>query len=344
MPAADARALPMPIIAGPTAGGKSALAYALVRLLRAGSSASPPIEAEIISADAYQIYKGLDIATAKPTPEEQTFAKHHLIGVIDLARAGDEKTYTVADWLAQAEAAIAEIRARGRLPIVVGGTHLYIKSLLEGLFEGPDPDPALRASLQARPLAELRADLERIDLAAANRIHANDARRTIRALEVFHQTGTPISMLQRQWDAGRTRHDSILIGLDWPVEALNRRINARVKEMMQRGLLDETRELWQRGAFGSPGAAASPLQRQAAEALGTKQLLEHLQGRYTLDDAIEKIKIETRRFAKNQRTWLKRLKTTPGSLWLEPTLDGVHFTTSDLLAASCARAMIPSTS
>ncbi len=335
---ANATAIPMPIIAGPTAGGKSALAYALVRLLREGSSARPPIEPEIISADAYQIYKGLDIGTAKPTADEQAFVKHHLIDVIDLVSMHGQASFTVADWLAGAEAAITDIRARGRLPIVVGGTHLYIKALLEGLFEGPDPDPALRATLQARPLPDLRADLERVDPAAAQRIHANDARRTIRALEVFHQTGTPISALQRQWDAGRTRHDSILIGLDWPVDALNRRINARVKEMMQRGLLEETRELRRRGAFGTPfPSGASPLQRQAAEALGTKQLLEHLLGHGTLDEAIERIKIETRRFAKNQRTWLKRLRTTPGSVWLEPALDGSEVLSSESLAARCAR-------
>ncbi len=365
----------IPVIAGPTAGGKSALAYNLVRALREPSEGGrPSIESEIISADAFQIYRGLDIATAKPTREERAFVRHHLIDIIDLQRARSASegptdspqptAFTVADWLAHAEAAIAEIRARGRLPIVVGGTHLYIKALLEGLFEGPDPDPALRASLQARPLASLRAELARVDAAAATRIHPNDSRRTIRALEVYHQTGTPISALQQQWDVGRTRHDCCLIALDWPVETLNTRINTRVNEMMDRGMLEETRALAAGGAFGPAfanlplplgeragvrgleihstpfpkpsrgvGAAplrhtlpqgerelvATPLQRQAAEALGTKQLLEHLCGECTLDQAVEHVKIETRRFAKNQRTWLKRLKSTPGSVWLVPT-------------------------
>lgn len=368
-------ALRIPVIAGPTAGGKSALAYTLVRALRdSAHPGRPPIECEIISADAFQIYQGLDIATAKATRAEQAFVRHHLIDLIDLKRsrsAPEEcSAFTVADWLTKADAAITDIRSRERLPIVVGGTHLYIKALLEGLFEGPAPDPALRAALQARPLASLRAELERVDPAAAARIHPNDSRRTIRALEVFHQTGTAISTLQKQWDAGRTRHDCLLIGLDWPVEALNRRINARVKEMMDLGMLEETRALAAQGAFGPefvnlpltsgegagvrglehhggsqmpprhhpPGladmatlspewrgsantdaASSLPAQRQAAEALGTKQLLEHLRGEYTLDQAIERIKIETRRFAKNQRTWLKRLRTTPGSVWLRAT-------------------------
>ncbi len=316
----------IPVIAGPTAGGKSALAYALVQALREPCDAGRPgIECEIVSADAFQIYTGLDIATAKATEAERAFVRHHLIDVVDPrgARSASEgssglacsSAFTVADWLARAEAVIADIRARGRLPIVVGGTHLYIKALLEGLFEGPNPDPALRASLQARPLASLRAELERVDSAAAVRIHPNDSRRTVRALEVYHQTGTPISTLQRQWDAGRTRHDCLLIALDWPVDALNRRINARVTDMMDRGMLAETRGLLEAGAFGTPGIQ-SAVQRQAAEALGTKQLLEHLRGACTLEEAVERIKIETRRFAKNQRTWLKRLQTTSGAVVL----------------------------
>jgi tRNA dimethylallyltransferase len=149
--------------------------------------------------------------------------------------------------------------------------------------------------------AARRAELERLDPAAAARIHANDARRTVRALEVHRLTGKPISALQEQWDAGRARPDCTLVVLNWPTDELNRRINARVRAMMDAGLLEETRALHSAGRLGP----------QAREALGYKQLLEHLEGRTTLDEAVERIKIETRRFAKNQRTWLRRLQAAP---------------------------------
>jgi tRNA dimethylallyltransferase len=189
------------------------------------------------------------------------------------------------------------------------------------MFEGPGQDEALRERLRSRGLPDLRAELERVDPAAAARIHSNDERRTVRALEVYHLTGTPISAHQRQWretraDEGgdgesdgpeRPLHPTLVIGLDWPIDAINRRINARVKQMIDRGLVDEARALWHARRLGP----------QSREALGYKQLIEHFEGRRTLDDAIEKIKIETRRFAKNQRTWLKRLRLTPGSLWID---------------------------
>ncbi len=285
-----------PVIIGPTAGGKSDLAVEVAHLL------GGPDKAEIITADAFQVYRGVDVGTAKPTADERRGITHHLIDILD-----PTEPFTVSDWLAAAERALTDIRARGRTPIVVGGTHLYIKAFLEGLFEGPDPDPALREQLRALGLPALRAELERADPAAAARIHPNDERRTIRALEVFRQTGTPISAHQKQWDAGAGRADCLLVGLDWPVEALNQRINARVKSMLDRGLLEETRAL----------LSANRLGPQARQALGYKQLIEHLEGRATLDAAIEQIKIETRRLAKNQRTWLKRLRVTPGSLWID---------------------------
>jgi tRNA dimethylallyltransferase len=287
-----------PVIIGPTAGGKSDLAVEVA--LRLGGGA--PGAAEIITADSVQIYRGMDIGSAKPSAAERRGIPHHLIDI-----AEPTEPFTVSDWLAGAERALADIRARGRTPVLAGGTHLYIKAFLDGLFEGPEPDPSLRDRLRARGLPALRGELERVDPAAAARIHPNDERRTIRALEVYHQTGTPISTHQSQWDAGRTRRDCVVIGLDWPAEALNRRINARVRSMMDAGLLDEVRALHGAGRLGA----------QAREALGYKQLLGHLEGRATLDDAIEQIKIETRRFAKHQRTWMRRLRTTPGALWID---------------------------
>ncbi len=282
-----------PIIVGPTAGGKSALALGVVEAARAAG-----VDAEVISADAFAVYREMDIGTAKPSPEERARAPHHLIDVAD-----PTETFTVHDWLAGAEPIIEQLRERGALPIVVGGTHLYAKALLEGMFEGPPPDEAVRARLQAIPQPERRARLARIDPAAAERIHPNDERRTVRALEVFEQTGTPITELQRQWDA-EPRADILLAVLDWEPEAINRRINSRVRAMVERGLVAEAHDLWTRERLGPT----------AREALGYKQLVAYFEGRLTLDEAVERIKIETRRFAKQQRTWLRRLRVFPGSM------------------------------
>lgn len=286
----------MPVIIGPTAGGKSALAMGLVEHLR-----TQGLDGELVSADAIQIYRGLDIGSAKPSRAEQTHVCHHLIDVVE-----PESGYSVHQWLDAASSAISQIRTRGHVPIVVGGTHLYVKALLHGLFEGPGADETLRAELRTMEPAARRAELERVDPSAAARIHPNDERRTVRALEVFRLTGTPISEQQSQWDEG-VRPDAVLAGLLWDVEAINVRINARVRAMVEQGLVDEARGLWQGGRLGA----------QSREALGYKQLIEHFEGRCSLEDAIEAIKIETRRFAKNQRTWIRRLRTTPGSLWID---------------------------
>lgn len=291
-----------PIIAGPTAGGKTALAVAAAHAFN--QQAGEPTT-EIISADSMLIYRGLDIGSAKPTEAERCGIPHHLIDIAD-----PTERFTVHDWLTLATRTINEVRERGHVPIVVGGTHLYLKALLEGLFEGPPENPALREALAALPRDELRRRLEASDPAAAERLHPNDLRRTIRALEVFEATGTPISALQRQWDQNSQApgtQNSVLIGLDWPSEALNPRINARVRAMMVAGLLDEVRSLHASGRLGT----------QAREGLGYKQLLAYLEGDTTLDEAVEQIKIETRRFAKNQRTWLRRLRAIPGSIWID---------------------------
>lgn len=284
-----------PLILGPTAGGKSDLAVELALRLR--EERGTP--AEIVTADSMQVYRGMDIGTAKPTIEERRGVPHHLIDLV-----GPEESFSVDQWLALANTLIDKIRGRGGVPIVVGGTNLYVKSLIEGLFEGPPANEAYRAELAALTREELRKRLLAADPAAAARIHPNDTRRSIRALEVFAATGTPISELQRQWDSGRVRDDALLVFLDWPTEAINRRINARVKQMFDRGLIDEARALWAAGRLGP----------QAREALGYKQLIEHFEGRSTIDEAFERIKVETRRFAKNQRTWLRRLRTVPNKL------------------------------
>ncbi len=296
-----------PLIAGPTAGGKSALAVATALLLQEQHD----VQAEIVSADSMQVFRRMDIGTGKITDDERRAIPHHLIDVAEPTEA-----FSVERWLRLADAAIEDIESRGNVPIVVGGTHLYIKAFLEGLFEGPPKDEALRARLEAMDPTERRRELERVDPQAAARIHPNDVRRTVRALEVFRATGTPISEQQSQWDAaeGTGRAGWVLVGLVWESEALNRRINARVRAMIEQGFVEEVRALLEAGQLGE----------QAREGLGFKQLAAALASpRETPDDdarvaeAIEKTKIETRRFAKNQRTWLRRLRTTPGSVWLE---------------------------
>jgi tRNA dimethylallyltransferase len=286
---------PIILILGPTAGGKTELAIGLARALPEGG--------ECIGADSMQIYRGMDIGTAKPTAEQRALVAHHLL---DVADPSDER-FSVDGWLELAEEAIAAIRARGRWPIVVGGTNLYVQALLAGLFDGPEPDEALRRSLQKTDAQALRRRLLEVDPPAAERIHPNDRKRTIRAIEVHELTGRRLSDLQQQWETGRIRADVRIIGLDWPVEAINRRINLRVKAMMEGGLVEEVRRLWQAGGLG----------RQAREALGYKQIIDHLEGRLTIEEAAEQIKIRTRRFAKQQRTWLRRFRSYPGSRWLD---------------------------
>lgn len=310
-----------PVIIGPTAGGKSDLAVALALHMQQACR----VPAEVVTADSIQIYRGLDIGSAKPTRAERRGVAHRLIDIVE-----PNDAFSVHQWLRLANAEIERVRHAGGLPIVVGGTHLYVKALLDGLFEGPDVDPVLRESLRATELSTLRAELERVDPAAAAKINAADHRRTARALEVFRQTGRPISELQTQWDReDHRRRDCVLIGLRWPIEAINRRINARVKLMIEQGLVDEARALWAQGRLGV----------QAREALGYKQLIEHFEGRCTLEEAVEKVKIETRRFAKNQRTWLKRLATVRGAVWIDMPADPQAMV--GMVLEACAAAPAP---
>jgi len=302
--------LPRPIIIlGPTAGGKSDLAVRLAETL----------DGQIIGADSMQIYRYMDAGTAKPTTQARRCVKHHLIDMVD-----PTERFTVADWLEQAETLISEIQSSNQTPIIVGGTNLYIKALLEGLFTGPPADPVVREQLAKLSAQQLYDQLKTVDPDAARQIHPNDRKKLVRAIEVYHTTGQRISNLQNQWNRRPTdppnyRHNPILIGLDWPVESINHRINQRVKTMfypqlstdqevtrdisdtsfMPESLPQEVLRLEQQGILGP----------QAREALGYKQILNHLQGTYSLEQAFEKTKIQTRHFAKNQRTWLKRFRS-----------------------------------
>lgn len=273
---------PILVILGPTASGKSALALEVAR--RTG--------ARILSADSMQVYRGMDIGTAKPTPAERARVIHHLIDV-----AGPDEVFTAARFVEAADQAIAEAATQGVPLIVTGGTPLYYKSLFEGLFDGPEADEGVRTRLRALPNEELARRLAQVDPQAARRIHVNDGKRLIRALEVFELTGRPISDLQNEWGGGALRHRAVWVGLAWDREALNRRINARVKGMIAAGWLQETQRLIE--AYGA-------LSTTAAEATGYRELIDHLQGRLALDDATERIKIATRQLARRQMKWFRR--------------------------------------
>lgn len=309
----------MLVLAGPTAGGKTALSIALAERLPGGG--------ECISADSMQVYRGMDIGTAKPTVPERRGIPHHGLDLVDPSEDG----FTVDRWRSHADAAIDAVRARGRWPIVVGGTNLYVQALLFGLFAGPEADPALRRTLEAESLEALRARLLAIDPDAAGRIHPGDRRRTVRALEVHAATGRPISHLQREWTSA-PRADAIVVGLDWPAEAINPRINARVRRMFESGLVDEVRRLRSR-----PGG----LGRQARSALGYRQVLAALDGSISMDDAIESTKIETRRFAKQQRTWLRRFRVLPRSRWIPAAEMSPEDLANETLAAVSVEAAPP---
>ncbi|HET6249981.1 MAG TPA: tRNA (adenosine(37)-N6)-dimethylallyltransferase MiaA [Tepidisphaeraceae bacterium] len=270
------------VILGPTASGKSDLAVALAQA--AG--------AEILSVDSMQVYRGMDIGTAKPGPADQAAVRHHLIDLVE-----PSEPFTVARYVAAADAVIVDAAGRGVPLIATGGTPLYFKSLFEGLFEGPGADPEIRARLGALGADGLAARLRAVDPAAADRIHGNDIRRMVRALEVYELTGKRISSLQTEWAAAQPRHAATWVGLHWDREILNRRINARFKAMLAAGWLEETRALLARyGDFSLT----------AGEATGYQELIEHLQGKTTLEEAGEQIKIATRQLARRQMKWFRR--------------------------------------
>jgi tRNA dimethylallyltransferase len=279
----------MLVILGPTASGKSDLAMRIAR----------EVGGEILSVDSMQVYRGMDIGTAKPTVAERLEVRHH---GIDLVNA--DEPFTVARYVEVADGVIHDAAARSAPLIVTGGTPLYYKALFEGLFEGPGADPALRERLGREPNEQLHRRLAQVDPTAAARIHVPDTKRLIRALEVYELTGQPISALQTEWVSRVARHPAVWVGLNWDREALNRRINARVKEMIAAGWLDETRALLARhGTFSGTGG----------EATGYQELARHLAGQLPLDEALEQIKIATRQLARRQMKWFRRF---PGVHWM----------------------------
>lgn len=299
---------PLTFILGCTGCGKGALGRELTE--RTG--------AEIISIDSMKVYRRMDIGTAKPPPDVRAKIPHHLIDVVE-----PSEEFSVAQYVRLAEAAIADIETRNRPVFVVGGTPLYIKALSEGLFEGPGADPELRASMsetaQRDGLTALYERLRQVDPTAASRIHANDERRIIRALEVFDLTGRPISALQEQWDRDRTRFDCLFIGLRREKEDQNHRINERVRKMLAAGLVEEVR-----GLLAEP----KPMSTAARQAVGYVEIIDFLDGKHTLDAAAELIKINTRQLAKSQRTWFKRFAKVE---WVDLSPDSKVGDVADML-------------
>ncbi len=284
----------MILILGVTASGKGRLAFDLAESQGA----------EIISIDSMKVYRRMDIGTAKPPQEACPAIKYHLIDIVE-----PSDSFSVGAFRERALGAMEQIRGRGKEIIGVGGTALYIKALLYGLFEGPGSDELIRAELQERAevqgLAELYQELTRIDAIATERINPNDSKRIIRALEVHRITGKPISSFQRQWDDSDARHEWTIIGLRREKAEENRRINSRVKRMIAAGLVDEVKALL---------GEEKPLSKQARCAIGYAEIIEYLNGKIELEDAVELIKKNTRRLAKNQRTWFKTFKNVQ---WLD---------------------------
>jgi tRNA dimethylallyltransferase len=276
---------PLVAIVGPTASGKSALALRLAEE-RGG---------EIVSCDSLQVYRGLDIGSAKPTLEERRQVPHHLIDVRD-----PDEDFSAADYARLSRAVVADITRRGRLPIVAGGTGLYLRALLTGLFEGPSRDEALRARLEA--MADRFGDprlhrvLQCVDPASAARIHPSDRLRIVRAVEVFRATGRPLSEQHREGSDPLRGYRVLVAGLAPEREELRRRVVERTRAMFDGGLVDEVRALRARGY----GPALRPLR-----AIGYRQAADVLEGRLTADQAREAVVLETMQYAKRQRTWFR---------------------------------------
>lgn len=269
------------LIAGPTAVGKSELALLLAARLRG----------EIVSADSMQVYRDMDVGTAKPSAEERARIPHHVMDVVPVGEPFD-----VAAFVTHAQAAIREIQSCGGTPIVCGGTGLYIKALLEGLGQSPASDPKLRAELEQTPLEQLLEELRGKDPATYQRIDRNNPRRVYRALEVLRLTGRSITQMRAEWSKTKAVAPPTHIGLSRPATDLSARIEARVDWMFAQGLVEETRKLLESGLRNN---------RNAMQALGYRQVIEHLCGERSLTDTIELVKARTRRYAKKQMTWFR---------------------------------------
>ena len=277
---------PLVCIVGPTAVGKTAISIQLAQRLNA----------EIVSLDSRQIYRQMDIGTAKPTIAEQQAVRHHIIDCANI-----DEPFTAADYQRLADAALAEIDGQGKRGLIVGGAGLYFRVLIDGLFEGPGADIAIRTRLQQEAKAHgatvLHERLRKCDPIAAERIHPNNLVRVIRALEVYELTGVPISSLQRQWGPTESRYRFRAFGLNMPREVLYQRIESRADQMIAAGLIEEVQKIIDAGYRRDCVAMQS---------FGYKEIVDYLDGKHNRDEAIALLKQNTRRFANRQLTWFRQ--------------------------------------
>ncbi|MEW4490730.1 tRNA (adenosine(37)-N6)-dimethylallyltransferase MiaA [Thalassoglobus sp. JC818] len=275
-------------LAGPTAVGKSELALQLAEKL----------DGEILSLDSMAIYRQMDIGTAKPTPEQQARVPHHLIDLVD-----PHEEFSTAEYLVNAEQVCRDVLNRGKTPIFVGGTGLYLRAILRGVFEGPPADWEFRNKLQEQAQSEdqdwLHCELLKVDPVSAERLHPNDHRRLIRSLEIHHLTGQPASAIQNEEPLPKEERPLHVYWLSPDRAWLRDRIDARVESMIELGLVAEVQQLLQRDP---------PIGRSARQALGYREMIDYLEGRLeSLDATISQIQTGTRQFAKRQHTWFRNL-------------------------------------
>ncbi len=274
-------------LAGPTACGKTPVGLALADRL----------QAEIVALDSMSLYRGMDIGTAKPTRDDMKRVRHHLVDILD-----PWEEFSVAQFVQSAGHGCDDILQRGRIPLFVGGTGLYLRAVLRGVFEGPEADWTFRRLLEEEaaenPPGTLHRRLQDVDALTAARLHPHDQRRIIRALEVHHLTGQPASAVQSEQPLPESDRPEHVFWLSPPRDWLHNRIDRRVSKMLATGWVDEARALTQ---------LPQPLSRTARRALGYDVLFEHLDGQYTLAQAEELIQTRTRQFAKRQHTWFRNL-------------------------------------
>ena len=273
-------------LTGPTAAGKTSIGVELAEL----------INAEIISLDSMAIYREMDIGTAKPTEEQRRRVPHHLIDIVN-----PNEDFSLAEYVDAAHTSAAEIKARDKEVLFVGGTSLYLKSLLRGLYTGPPPDWDFRREVAVEVervgIEALYERLQQVDPLAASKLHPNDQRRIIRALEVYKATGKPLSHSQTHFEEPRPAGDCRVFALQWPRDELHRRIEARVDGMFSAGLVDEVRGLLEK--YGA-------ISRTASQAVGYQECIAHIDG-VPIGETVESVKVRTRRFARRQETWLRSL-------------------------------------
>ena len=288
--------IPLIVVCGPTASGKTGLAVELAMIY----------DGEVISADSMQIYKGLNIATAKPTQSEMSGVPHHLIDFLE-----PEQKFSVADYLPLARDCIEDIHSRGKQPVVCGGTGLYISSLINNVrFEDIRSDPGLRARLEfeykEKGAEYMWERLNEIDPETAAAVHQNNAPRVIRGIEVYTLTGKTLSQLKKESIVEESNYDACIIGLHFRNrQMLYDRINKRVDDMIQDGLVNECRKVYD-----------SCQLETAYQAIGYKELIPYFKGNKSLDECVEHIKQETRHYAKRQLTWFRRME---GVNWADPS-------------------------